>query len=217
MAKRRNFAQNEHCLWRSVTFAINHLVLGSRVQTWTKKCKRRRTWGTTIGVDISWNGKINQEKSANIHRKSKWIDVSRESVGTLFQNAGYRKVCSRFVPRFLTPNMQANRMLASQQNFEVVQQYGERFLHNILTRSISRSKKQFRGKIFLFQPWIGAMRVRILERHQKRGSARSVQWLKNDGINVGSVRATGLKNKFLKVTFSGYFLPFFQINTKNWD
>lgn len=74
-----------------------------------------------------------ENRRISVASLSEQLKVSRGSVGTLLKNAGYRKVSSRFVPRFLTPDMRANRMAACQQNLGIAEQYGERFLHNILT------------------------------------------------------------------------------------
>ncbi len=40
------------------------------------------------------------------------LEISKGSVGQLLKGCNFHKVCSRFVPRFLTPEMHNNREAA---------------------------------------------------------------------------------------------------------
>ena len=51
----------------------------------------------------------------------------------MIKNLGYRKVCSRFVVKFLTPEMKMNRLDCANSNLAIHQQYGDLFLKNIIT------------------------------------------------------------------------------------
>lgn len=76
---------------------------------------------------------LDTNRRISITSLSEELNVSRGTVGTLLETAGYRKVSSRFVPRFLTPDMRERRLEACLENLAIVEEYGERFLHNVLT------------------------------------------------------------------------------------
>ena len=61
------------------------------------------------------------------------LNVSKGSLGTLMQNVGVRKLCSRFVPRFLTADMCQTRIQCCTKNLEVYEELGERLIRNIVT------------------------------------------------------------------------------------
>ena len=60
------------------------------------------------------------------------LTISKGSLHALLTENGIRKLCSRFVPRYLTAEMRACRMKYSQENLEIFERVGERLLQKIL-------------------------------------------------------------------------------------
>ena len=78
---------------------------------------------------------VTEERKITQRELSEKLNVSKTTVVRLMQELGVRKLCSRFVPRFLTAEMMENRRTACQINIETMNQIGDRnkFLHNIIT------------------------------------------------------------------------------------
>lgn len=76
---------------------------------------------------------IEEHRKATQTELSQMLNVSKITVQRLMGQLGIRKLCSRFVPRFLTAEMMDQRLLACQRNLDVMQEVGDRFLSNIVT------------------------------------------------------------------------------------
>lgn len=61
------------------------------------------------------------------------LKVSYGSIHVMLKQLGIRKLCSRFVPHFLTMEMCANRLMCCQENMKLFELHGNQFLDNILT------------------------------------------------------------------------------------
>lgn len=61
------------------------------------------------------------------------INVSYGTVRNLLKELGIRKLCSRFVPYFITAEMSQRRLQCCQYNIELYQELGDIFLNNIVT------------------------------------------------------------------------------------
>ena len=61
------------------------------------------------------------------------INVSYGTVRNLLKELGVRKLCSRFVPYFITAEMSQRRLQCCQDNLDLHQQLGDVFLNNIVT------------------------------------------------------------------------------------
>ena len=61
------------------------------------------------------------------------LNVSKGTIYTLLKELGIRKLCSRFVPRFLTAEMRDCRLECSKENLEIFDNLADRFLDNIIT------------------------------------------------------------------------------------
>lgn len=80
------------------------------------------------------------EKAIQFDRRATFDELQEEvnvSRGTLFtiihDHLGFSKICSRFVPRFLTPEMKERRLRACLENWDTVKNKGELFLKSIIT------------------------------------------------------------------------------------
>ena len=61
------------------------------------------------------------------------LNVSTGTIQSLLAETGIRKLCSRFVPRFLTADMKDRRLMCCQENLNLYERIGDRFLQNIMT------------------------------------------------------------------------------------
>ena len=86
-----------------------------------------------ISIDNELSSIIRSNRRITVKQLSSRLNAS---VGTVYErlNAlGIRKLCSRFVPRFLSAEMMERRKICSQKNLEIFDEYGEEFLSNIIT------------------------------------------------------------------------------------
>jgi len=76
---------------------------------------------------------VKQERRITTRELTSRLNVSKGTVNTLLSSFGIRKLCSRFIPRFLTAEMQSCRLDCCQKNLELFEQFGDLFLVNIIT------------------------------------------------------------------------------------
>lgn len=76
---------------------------------------------------------VMEDRRTTTRELSERLSISKGAVGQLLKDLGFRKVVSRFVPRFLTPEMRDARMKACRKNISIHLTFGDRFIHNIIT------------------------------------------------------------------------------------
>lgn len=76
---------------------------------------------------------VQNERRITTRELTKRLNVSKGTINTLLAESGIRKLCSRFVPRFLTAEMQDRRYEISYENLQLFERMGDRFLENIIT------------------------------------------------------------------------------------
>jgi histone-lysine N-methyltransferase SETMAR len=76
---------------------------------------------------------IKTERRITLKALGDSLNVSNEKARQVLHSLGIRKLASRFVPRFLSGEMCDLRLKRSQENLDLWQEYGERFLCNIVT------------------------------------------------------------------------------------
>ena len=76
---------------------------------------------------------IKEQRRITVRNLAASINVSVGSCYTLLEDMGVRKLCSRFVPKFLTAELQENRRRACEENLSIFEALGESFLTNIVT------------------------------------------------------------------------------------
>jgi histone-lysine N-methyltransferase SETMAR len=76
---------------------------------------------------------IRDERRITTGKLAKRVGVSKGALQEMLRDLGIRKLCSRFVPRFLTGEMQNRRLECSIQNLELLDNLGDSFLNNIVT------------------------------------------------------------------------------------
>jgi histone-lysine N-methyltransferase SETMAR len=76
---------------------------------------------------------VQEERRISIRTLSTALNISVGSVHARLKALGVRKLCSRFVPRFLSGEMMENRRIACESNIDMWNQHGDKFLWNILT------------------------------------------------------------------------------------
>lgn len=74
----------------------------------------------------------NERKITQIHLSER-LNVSKRTIQLLLEQMGIRKLCSRFVPKFLTAEMMARRKMACETNLRLMDAVGPNFLWNIVT------------------------------------------------------------------------------------
>ena len=64
---------------------------------------------------------------------SSLLNVSKGFVHNILKDLGIRRLCSRFVPRFLTKEMMDRRLACCVENLELLELHGDLFMRNIVT------------------------------------------------------------------------------------
>ena len=98
---------------------------------------------------------VKEERRITQRELSNRLKVSKKTVQNILGDLGVRKLCSRFVPRFLTAEMREKRMQACQDNLALFDARGRNFLKNIITEDetplslyIPYSKRESREWVF---------------------------------------------------------------------
>ena len=84
--------------------------------------------------EISDEKKIKCEQTIRDDRRVKIRDladilkISYGSTYSMISQMGYRKLCSRFVPKFLSPEMKDARFQSAQSNLALLDEFGTPFL-----------------------------------------------------------------------------------------
>lgn len=76
---------------------------------------------------------VKSERKITTRELTSRLNVSKGTIYTSLKEAGIRKLCSRFVPRFLTAEMQSRRLECCLSNLDTFESVGELFLDNIIT------------------------------------------------------------------------------------
>ena len=76
---------------------------------------------------------VKESRRISVHELSLQLKIGQGSTHRLLQELGIRKLCSRFVPKFLTGEMCEKRLLCCQSNLELFDKSGDKFLSNIVT------------------------------------------------------------------------------------
>lgn len=74
-----------------------------------------------------------EERKITQMELSKQLNVGKVTVQRMMEQLGIRKLCSRFVPRFLTAEMMERRKVACENNLHWLDDIGPSFLANIVT------------------------------------------------------------------------------------
>ncbi|MEZ0498457.1 transposase [Sphingomonas sp. IW22] len=125
-------------------------IYGEQSPSWatTKRWYNEFAAGRTSVVDVEKSGRpceiseriteklhemIQNERRITTRELTVRLNVSKGTLQSLLASSGIRKLCSRFVPRLLTADMQAHRLKCCQQNLETLQRVGDHMLDNIIT------------------------------------------------------------------------------------
>lgn len=76
---------------------------------------------------------VREHRRISVKLLANCLKISVGSVHAKLKDLGIRKLCSRFVPRFLTGEMMQNRLESCQKNLKIWEEHGDKFLHNIIT------------------------------------------------------------------------------------
>ena len=76
---------------------------------------------------------VTTERRITTRELAERINVSKGTLHMMLCDLGIRKLCSRFVPKLLTAEMQQARLCCVQQNLDLFEELGEAFLSNIVT------------------------------------------------------------------------------------
>lgn len=76
---------------------------------------------------------VKEERRITTRQLTTRLNVSKGTLHSLLRSCGIRKLCSRFVPRFLTAEMMSRRLSCCQENLERYEELGDQFLKNIIT------------------------------------------------------------------------------------
>ena len=76
---------------------------------------------------------VREDRRISVKVLATYLNISVGSVHAKLKALGIKKLCSRFVPRFLTWEMMQNRLESCQNNLKIWEQHGDKFLHNIIT------------------------------------------------------------------------------------
>ena len=95
--------------------------------------RTRRPTEISSGITHQLIKIVQSECRITIREMAGRLNVTTGTVHSLLAENGIRKLCSRFVPRLLTAEMQANRLDACRKNLQLLQVIGDRLLSNIIT------------------------------------------------------------------------------------
>jgi histone-lysine N-methyltransferase SETMAR len=84
-------------------------------------------------VDEKLKEIIQEDRRITTRMLSARLNISKGSVDVRLKSFGIRKLCSRFVPRFLTGEMMQKRLQSCKNNLLLWEQHGEAFLANLIT------------------------------------------------------------------------------------
>ncbi len=84
-------------------------------------------------VDEKLQQIIQEERRITTRMLSTRLNISVGTVHARLKSFGLRKLCSRFVPRFLTGEMMENRLESCKNNLLLWKKHGESFLENLIT------------------------------------------------------------------------------------
>ena len=76
---------------------------------------------------------VRENSHIRIDELADLLNVSHGTVCKFLSNPGIRKLCSRFVPKFITREMADVRVSACRSNLDLLRQHGETFLNGIIT------------------------------------------------------------------------------------
>ena len=76
---------------------------------------------------------VKEQRRITVKSLAAAINVSIGSCHSLLGEMGLRKLCSRFVPKFLSPELQDRRRQACLENLTLFEELGDSFLLNIIT------------------------------------------------------------------------------------
>ena len=76
---------------------------------------------------------ILDNRNISLKELSESLYVSKGACYNIISSLGCSKVCSHFVPKFLSADIEASKLQFSQSNLALYQQYGQVFLMNIVT------------------------------------------------------------------------------------
>lgn len=76
---------------------------------------------------------IREHRRIKVSELAEMVKVSVGSCHKIISSLSYRKLCSRFVPKFLTPEMKESRLQCAKANLELFSKHGQKFLENIVT------------------------------------------------------------------------------------
>lgn len=114
------------------------------IKRWFNDFKRGRTsvidqqkCGRPSEIDEKITEKLEKiivsERKITTRELTSRLNVSKGTLHTLLATCGIRKLCSRFVPRFLTFEMQSRRFECCEENLNTLDRVGDRLLENIIT------------------------------------------------------------------------------------
>ena len=115
------------------------------VYDWIAQFKRGRTTvfdeerpGRPVEIDQDKLEKrceeiIKTERKITVKALGASLNISEGKAREVLKSLGIRKLASRFVPRFLSGEMCEARLQCSQQNLDLWQEHGQRYLSNIVT------------------------------------------------------------------------------------
>ena len=76
---------------------------------------------------------IRAEKRIKVGEIAELLKISVGSCHNIIGKLDYRKLCSRFVPKFLSPDMKEMRLNSTLSNLQLLNQYGDAFINSIVT------------------------------------------------------------------------------------
>jgi histone-lysine N-methyltransferase SETMAR len=151
-----------------------------------------------ISVEITEKLKtmIQNERRITSRELAIRLNVSKGTIYTLLAANGIRKLCSRFVPRFLTAEMQHHRFEICKENLKIFNRFGDRFLENIITMDetalslyVPESKRESQEWKFPGEP--SSKKMRSSTSHRK-SLMLSVFWDAN-GIILSDFARNGVR------------------------
>ena len=123
----------ESCPSKTTVYYWIREFRGGRQSVFTDTSKSGRPEEIPAAKEEECAALIRKNRHISIDDVAATLRISHGTVSSILSSLGVRKLCSRFVPKFITSEMAERRLAACCSNWELFDQFGHRFFNNIVT------------------------------------------------------------------------------------
>ena len=124
---------NEMCPSNTIVYYWIREFCGGRQSVFTGTSKSGRPTEIADSKEEEWAALILKNRHIRIDDAAEILRVIHGTMCNLLSNLDVRKLCSRFLAKFITSKMAERRFTACRANLELFEELGDRFLESIMT------------------------------------------------------------------------------------